>query len=204
VAKGDPDEPVGLGRMRQAIAGLPQGAILLAEDEPHLHLLPWLRSTWVLRDTRMRLPKPRHQPTPDPLRGHRAGQRASVAARATSAGFLGLPERVMAASPTAPAIAILLDHHPPLPSAPPLARGASPGPAQLRPSLLSPSPPGGTDWGAMRTELASTPVESMAGRVRQVQAFFGERSQEQGLRGALSFRSPWLPEGSAQNVWEAA
>jgi hypothetical protein len=47
----------------------------------------------------------------------------------------------------------------------------------------------------MRTELANIPVESMAGRVRQVQAFFGERSQEQGLRGALSFRSPWLPEG---------
>jgi hypothetical protein len=43
----------------------------------------------------------------------------------------------------------------------------------------------------------------MAGRVYQVQAFFGERSQEQGLRCALPFRSLWLPEGSVQNVWEA-
>ena len=34
VAKGDPDEPVVLERMRQAIAGLPQGVILLAEDRP--------------------------------------------------------------------------------------------------------------------------------------------------------------------------
>jgi hypothetical protein len=56
----------------------------------------------------------------------------------------------------------------------------------------------------MRTELANTPVETMAGRVRQVQAFVRERSQEQGLRGALSFRPSWLPEGSAQNLWEAA
>jgi hypothetical protein len=44
----------------------------------------------------------------------------------------------------------------------------------------------------------------MAGRVRRVHAFFGERSQEQGLRCALSFRSSWLPEGSVQNLWKAA
>ncbi len=56
----------------------------------------------------------------------------------------------------------------------------------------------------MRTYLATTPVETMAGRVRQVQAFFGERSQERRLRCASPFRSPWLPEGYAQNVWEAA
>ena len=37
---------------------------------------------------------------PDSLRGHRAGQRASVTARATRVGFLALPERVVAASPT--------------------------------------------------------------------------------------------------------
>jgi hypothetical protein len=45
-------------------------------------------------------------------------------------------------------------------------------------------------WGTLKTELANTPVETMAGRVRQIQAFFGERSQERRLGCALPFRSP--------------
>ncbi|HLH70970.1 MAG TPA: hypothetical protein VKY90_18610 [Candidatus Dormibacteraeota bacterium] len=59
-------------------------------------------------------------------------------------------------------------------------------------------------WRATRTYLATTPVETMAGRVRQVQAFFGERSQERRLRCASPFRSLWLIEGYAQKLWEAA
>ena len=47
--------------------------------------------------------------------------------------------------------------------------------------------------GALKTYLANTPVETMGGRVGQVQAFFGERSQEQRLRCASPFRSP-LPQ----------
>ncbi|HZT96622.1 MAG TPA: hypothetical protein VFB34_07265 [Chloroflexota bacterium] len=56
----------------------------------------------------------------------------------------------------------------------------------------------------MKTYLANTPVETMAGRVRQVQAFFQEHSQEQRLRCVSPFRSPWLPEGYAQSLWAAA
>jgi hypothetical protein len=33
--------------LRQSIAELPEGAVVLAEDESHLHLLPWVRSTWI-------------------------------------------------------------------------------------------------------------------------------------------------------------
>jgi hypothetical protein len=42
-------------------------------------------------------------------------------------------------------------------------------------------------WGALRTYLANTLVKTMAGRVRQVHAFFRERSQGQRLRCALPF-----------------
>ena len=56
----------------------------------------------------------------------------------------------------------------------------------------------------MRIHLANTPVETMTGRVRQVQAFFRECSQGQRLRCASPSRSPWLPEGYAQKSWEAA
>ncbi len=55
----------------------------------------------------------------------------------------------------------------------------------------------------MKTYLANAPVETMAGRVRQVQAFFRERGQGQRLRCASPFRSPWLPEGYAQRSWAA-
>jgi transposase len=40
VAKGDPDRDQVLAALRQAIAELPQGAVVLAQDETHLNLLP--------------------------------------------------------------------------------------------------------------------------------------------------------------------
>jgi transposase len=43
VAKGDPDRDQTLAALRQTLAELPQGAVVLAEDETHLNLLPWVR-----------------------------------------------------------------------------------------------------------------------------------------------------------------
>jgi hypothetical protein len=40
VAKGDPDREQVLTKLRQAIAALPEGAVVLAEDETHVNLLP--------------------------------------------------------------------------------------------------------------------------------------------------------------------
>jgi transposase len=112
---------------------------------------------------------------------------------------------VVAADPSAPAIAILLDH-----VAIHRCRAVTRwlGEHRVRlvfgPRSCPHHHPVERIWGAMKTYLASTPVETMAGRVGQVQAFFRERSQEQLLRCASPDRSPWLPEGSAQNVWKAA
>jgi hypothetical protein len=55
VAKDDPDRDQVLAALRQAIATLPTGAVVLAEDETHLNLLPWVRATWVVRGTRQRV-----------------------------------------------------------------------------------------------------------------------------------------------------
>ncbi len=143
---------------------------------------------------------------PDPLRRHRAGPRAPVTTRATSAGFLQLLERVVAAYPSAPAIAILLDNVAIHRSRVVTHRlGEYP---QVRlifgPRYCPHHNPVERIWGAMRTYLANTPVETMTGRVRQVQAFFRGRDEGQRLRCASPSRSPWLPEGYAQNLWEAA
>jgi hypothetical protein len=40
-----------LADLRHAIAGLPEGAVVLAEDETHRNLLPWVRATWITRGT---------------------------------------------------------------------------------------------------------------------------------------------------------
>jgi hypothetical protein len=134
-----------------------------------------------------------------PLQRHRAGLRTSVATRATRAGSLGLPEQVVAASPSRSSPSSSTTIH----RCQALFRWLREHPqVQLSfgPRSCPHHHPMEWIWGAMRTELANTLAETMAGWVRQVHAFFGERSDERRLRCALSFRSPWLSEGSAQNV----
>jgi hypothetical protein len=58
VARGDPDRDKVLAALRQQIAELPHGAVLLAEDETHINLLPWVRSTWIAHGTRQRVMTP--------------------------------------------------------------------------------------------------------------------------------------------------
>lgn len=47
VAKGDPDRDVVLAELHQQLAELPAGTVVLAEDETHVNLLPWVRATWI-------------------------------------------------------------------------------------------------------------------------------------------------------------
>jgi hypothetical protein len=47
VARGDPDRDRVLADLHQQLGDLPDGAVVLAEDETHINLLPWVRSTWI-------------------------------------------------------------------------------------------------------------------------------------------------------------
>jgi Winged helix-turn helix len=58
VAKGDPDREQILAGLHQQIRDLPTGAVVLAEDETHVNLLPWVRATWVARGTRQQVRTP--------------------------------------------------------------------------------------------------------------------------------------------------
>ncbi len=58
VARGDPDRDQILAGLQQAIAELPDGAVVLAEDEAHINLLPWVRATWIPRGTRQQVMTP--------------------------------------------------------------------------------------------------------------------------------------------------
>ncbi|HZM82340.1 MAG TPA: helix-turn-helix domain-containing protein [Candidatus Limnocylindrales bacterium] len=59
VAKGDPDHDTICADVRQQIAALPAGSVVLAEDETHLDLLAKLRACWI----------PQRRASPDPHPG---------------------------------------------------------------------------------------------------------------------------------------
>src|SRR4029450_10882130 len=44
--------------LHQHLGDLPEGAVGLAEDETHINLLPWVRSTWVAHGTRQQVMTP--------------------------------------------------------------------------------------------------------------------------------------------------
>jgi transposase len=49
-------------------------------------------------------------------------------------------------------------------------------------------------WGALKVALANSPTLTIAGRIRQVHAFFRQRTNAQLLATAARYSSPWLPE----------
>jgi hypothetical protein len=57
--------------------------------------------------------------------------------------------------------------------------------------------------GALKAYLANSPTLTIAGRVRQVHAFFRECTAEQMLATAAPHSSPWLPEGYMRNHEQA-
>ena len=59
-------------------------------------------------------------------------------------------------------------------------------------------------WGALKVWLANTPALAIQGRVRQMHAFFRQRTTAQTLATAAPHSSPWLPAGYVQNVRQAA
>ena len=58
VAKGDPDRDQILADLHQQLRKLPDGAVVLAEDETHINLLPWVRSTWIANGCRQQVMTP--------------------------------------------------------------------------------------------------------------------------------------------------
>jgi hypothetical protein len=59
VAKGDPDRDQVLADLHQQLRELPADAVVLAEDETHINLLPWVRATWIARGQRQQVMTPR-------------------------------------------------------------------------------------------------------------------------------------------------
>jgi DDE superfamily endonuclease len=206
VAKGDPDREQVLAQLRQAIAALPEGAVVLAKDETHRtlgadHL-----------DRPRRLPAGHHagnQSAADHLRRGRPGQRAVLLPGGPQGRQRDLHrflERLLAAYPAAPVVAVVCDnvviHRSKL-----VKRwlAAHPRLLVLHGACYSPHDnPVERIWGALKAWLTNSPTLTIQGRVRRVHGFFGQRTSAQMPATAAPHSSPWLPASYMQNFKEAA
>jgi hypothetical protein len=57
-ARGDPDHDHVVAGVVARLIELPRRAVVLAEDETHLNLLPHVRASWTLRTVRPQIPTP--------------------------------------------------------------------------------------------------------------------------------------------------
>jgi transposase len=129
-----------------------------------------------------------------------------VCRKAVSASFCAFCEQLLAAYPTAPVVAVICDnviiHHSKILQA---WLASHPRVRVLHGARSSPHDnPVERIWGALKAYLANSPTPTMAGRIRQVHAFFRQRSPAQLLVTAAPHSSPWLPDGYGQNFREAA
>jgi transposase len=129
-----------------------------------------------------------------------------VTRKAVSASFTTFCEQLLAAYPTAPLVAVVCDnviiHHSKIVQRWPAAH---PRLLVLHGARYSPHDnPVERIWGALKAWLANNPTLTIQGRVRQVHAFFRQRSPTQLLATAAPHSSPWLPEGYMQNFKQAA
>jgi transposase len=209
VAKGDPNREAVLASLHHAIGELPEGAVVLAEDETHINLLPWVRATWIANGTRQQVMTPgtnRRRTIFGAVDLHTGRWFYQVARKAVSATFIAFLDQLAAGYPAAPTVAVVCDnviiHHSKI-----VQRwlAAHPRVVVLHGARYSPHDnPVERIWGALKAWLATSPTLTIQGRLRQVHAFFRQRSPTQILATAAPSSSPWMPEGYMQNFREAA
>jgi len=209
VAKGDPDRDQVLAALRQTIATLLPGTVVLAEDETHPNLLPWVRSTWIANGTRQQVMTPgtnRRRTIFGAVDLHTGRFCYQISRKAVSASFTAFLARLLAAYPAAPLVAVVCDnviiHHSKI-----VQRWLATHPRiqVLHGARYSPHDnPVERIWAALKAWLANSPTLTIQGRVRQVHAFFRQRSPAQLLATAVPSSSPWLPQEYVQNFRPAA
>jgi transposase len=168
-----------------------------------------VRATWVVRGTRQRVMTPgknRRRTIFGAVDLHSGRFLYQVCRKAVSASFTAFCEQLLAAYPTAPVVAVVCDnvliHHAKIVQA---WLASHPRVRVLHGARYSPHDnPVERIWGALKAYLANSPTPTMAGRLRQVHAFFRQRSPAQLLVTAAPHSSPWLPDRYGQNFREAA
>jgi transposase len=207
IARGDPDHDHVVAGIVARLTGLPRKAVVLAEDETHLNLLPHVRASWTPRGARPQIPTPgtNRQITVYGAIEMTTGRWVYRLGRRRAADFITFLRLLAQAFPLAPVIAVIcdndsihharaviryLDRHPRLE----LLYGARYSPHDNPVERV---------WGGLKNYVANTAV-TWPGRLRQIHCYFRNRSPGQMLGTAAPWTSPWLPPGYEQNFWNAA
>jgi transposase len=206
-ARGDPYHDHVVAGIVARLLDLPRRAVVLAEDETHLNLLPHVRASWTLRGRRPEVLTPGTNRKVTVLGAIEVTTGAWVyrLGRRRAADFIALLDQLLQAFPRAPVIVVICDndsiHH---------ARTVTaylekqPRLEVLYGARYSPHDnPAERIWAALKNYVANTAV-SWPGRLRQIHSFFRSRSPDQMLATAAPWTSPWLPPGYEQNFWNAA
>ncbi len=95
-----------------ALLELPRRAVVLAEDETHLNLLPHVRASWTLRTVRPLVPAPgkNRQVTVFGAIEVSTGAWVYRLGKRCAADFIALPAQVLRAFPAAPVIVVICDN----------------------------------------------------------------------------------------------
>jgi transposase len=206
-ARGDPDHDHVVAGIVARLIELPRRAVVLAEDETHMNLLPHVRASWTRRGARPKIPTPgkNRQVTVYGALELSTGRWVYRLGRRSAADFIALLRMLTMAFPRAPVIVVICDndsiHH---------ARAVisyldkHPRLELLYGARYSPHDnPVERVWAALKNYVANTAV-TWPGRLRQIHSFFRNRSPDQMLAAAAPWTSPWLPPGYEQNFWNAA
>ncbi len=195
-ARGDPDHDHVVAGVVARLLELPRRAVVCAEDETHLNLLPHVRAGWTLRGARPQIPTPgkNRQVTVLGALEVTTGRWVYRLGRRCAADFIALLQMLTEAFPRAPVIVVICDndsiHH-----ARAVTRYLE---KHSRLELLygarySPHDnPVERVWAGLKNYVANTAV-TWPGRLRQIHAFFRNRSPDQMLDAAAPWTSPWLP-----------
>jgi transposase len=204
IAKSHPDHDAVCAGIREQVAALPEGSVVLAEDETHLDLLARVRACWMPRGIRHRVLTPGTN-----LRRtiHGALDLATgvwhhhISVKNVSVVFCYFLDRLLAAYPDAPVVAVICDngttHHSNI-----TKKWLADHPRLLLIEGAKYSPqdnPVERIWAALKQHIANTAPTTMADRTRQAQAFFRNRTTDQNLTTAAPWTSPWLPDSYRQN-----
>jgi hypothetical protein len=208
VATGDPDRDQVLAALRQQLNQLPEGVVVLAEDETHLQLLRWVRATWVARGTRQRVMTPAATsggPSSAPSTctaadsSTRSAARRSAPTSPRSASTAGrLPDGAGSGG------GLRQRHHPPLQDRPGMAGIPPAGAGAARGPLQPPRQPGRAHLGCPQG-LPRQLTDADHGRADPPSPCLLPSTQPHPAAGhRRPHSSPWLPDQYGQNFREAA
>jgi transposase len=209
IAKGDPDHDTICAGIRDHIAALPTGSVVLAEDETHLDLIARIRACWMPRGLRHRVLTPgtnQRRTLHGAVNLVTGAWHHHVSTYNVSAVFCYFLQQLLDAYPDAPVVAVICDngttHHSRI-----TQRWLTDNPRLrlLTGAKYSPQDnPVERMWAVIKHHLANTAPATMADRIRQAHAFFRHRTPEQNLTTTAPWTTPWLPEDYGQDHWSGA